>query len=338
MSQLDQKVLRYLEEAHAMESGLIRVIQAQVLMTPRGSYRSALDSHLRVTRDHARRLERRISELRRGGEPLRAIFGFAESVVAQLLALGKTPFDLVRGSGGEEKVLKNAKDTCATEALEIATYTALERLARSVGDEQTASLAASIRADEEKMLERVLREIPKLTDAVVGALAQGEHSYDLSDTGAAEAARNVVTQAREAASEASSRGARKARQIPGVAYAEGQVMGAVASEDDLAIAEYDELTAAEVIGKLGGLSQVDLAKIDSYERRKRNRSTIRSKITALRGKEPWPGYDEQSVEEIRTSLREADEGLAATVRSYERSHKNRSTVLEEAQAEKVTTP
>ena len=90
-------------------------------------------------------------------------------MIAQALALGKTPLDLLRGSGGEEKVLKNAKDACATEALEIATYTALEQLARSVGDETTARLAASIRADEEKMLERVLQEIPRLTDAVVGA-------------------------------------------------------------------------------------------------------------------------------------------------------------------------
>ena len=77
--------------------------------------------------------------------------------------------DLLRGTGGEEKVLKNAKDAAATEALEIATYTAIERLAQSVGDDATARLAQSIRADEEKMLARIMREIPALTDAVVRA-------------------------------------------------------------------------------------------------------------------------------------------------------------------------
>ena len=61
-------------------------------------------------------------------------------------------------------MLKNAKDACATEALELATYTAIERLASSVGDEETAKLAARILADEEKMMQRVLREIPKLTE------------------------------------------------------------------------------------------------------------------------------------------------------------------------------
>ena len=110
-----------------------------------------------------------------------AVVGLVETVVGQVLALGKTPFDLLRGSGGEEKVLKNAKDACATEALEIATYTALERLAKAVGDDETAKLAASILADEEKMLARVLREIPKLTDAVVGAEVKGEPSYDVAD-------------------------------------------------------------------------------------------------------------------------------------------------------------
>ena len=41
-------------------------------------------------------------------------------------------------------MLKNAKDSCAAEALEIATYTALARLARAAGDAKTERLAASI--------------------------------------------------------------------------------------------------------------------------------------------------------------------------------------------------
>src|SRR5438045_8253518 len=45
-----------------------------------------------------------------GGNPLTAGLGFVGGVLGQALAFGKTPFDLLRGSGGEEKVLKNAKD------------------------------------------------------------------------------------------------------------------------------------------------------------------------------------------------------------------------------------
>ena len=68
---------------------------------------------------------------------------------------------------------------------------------------------------------------------------------------------------------AAKRTARQARKVPGVAQAEGQIKGAVATEGDLAIARYDSLTADEITSRLPGLSQIDLAKIDSYERRGR---------------------------------------------------------------------
>src|SRR3954463_9919924 len=238
MSQSKQKVVQYLNEAHASEQALTRVLQSQIAMTPRGAYRTALETHLRETRDHAERVARRLDGLGQGSNPLMAVVGAVEAVVGQALALGKTPFDLLRGSGGEEKVLKNAKDASATEALEIATYTALERLASAVGDDETAKLAASILADEEKMLQRILREVPKLTDAVVRADIKGKPSYDITTTGGADAVREAGEATKETARKAATAGkrtARKARKVPGVAQAEGQIKGAVASEEDLAI-------------------------------------------------------------------------------------------------------
>ena len=334
MSQSEKKVVQYLNEAHATEVGLLRVLQSQIAMTPRGSYRSGLEKHLKETRDHAERVQKRLSDLGFGNNPFQAGAGAAGGVLSQVVAFAKTPLDLVRGNGGEEKVLKNAKDACATEALEIATYTALERLARSVGDTQTADLAASIRSDEQKMLDRLLGEIPKLTDAVVGAEVEGNGSYDVSKTGAADAARGAGQTAKETARSTTARakrGARQARKVPGVAQAEGQVKGAVASEEDLAIARYDQLTADEVVSKLSELSQVDLAKVDSYERKHENRTTVLNKVTSLRGDEPWPGYDELSVAEIESVLGEGDDQRAKDVRSYERAHKNRAGVLKAAE-------
>ena len=191
MNTSEKKILQYLGEAHASEQALVRVLQAQIAMTPRGAYRTALEQHLSQTRDHAARVGARLSDLGDGRNPLTSVVGAVGSALGQALAFGKTPFDLLRGSGGEEKVLKNAKDAYASEALEIATYTALERLASAVGDETTAKLAASIRADEEKMLARVLREIPKLTDAVVRAEVKGDPSFDVTTTGAADAVRST---------------------------------------------------------------------------------------------------------------------------------------------------
>jgi ferritin-like metal-binding protein YciE len=339
MSRSQQKVVQYLNEAHASEMALVRVLQSQIAMTPRGTYRTALETHLGETREHAERVAGRVDVLGHRSDPLTAVADLAQTVLAQTYALSKTPFDLVRGSGGEEKVLKNAKDACATEALEIATYTAIEHLARSVGDEQTAKLAASIRADEEKMLERIMRELPKLTAAMVGADVEDDPSYDITKTGAADAARatgKATAKAARTTGGKAKRTTRQARKVPGVAQAEGQVKGAVASQSDLAIAGYDKLTAEEIVAKLSELSQIELAKVDSYERRHQNRTTVIDRVKSLRGDEPWPGYDELTVSELQTALDKADEDRLKAARAYERAHKARAGVLNATERELAT--
>ena len=331
MSQAEQKIVQYLNEAHSAEQALVRVLQSQIAMTPRSRHRNGLESHLEQTKVHAKRLRDRLDELGAGAGPLQLGVGLVQSALEQALALSKAPFDLVRGTGGEEKVLKNAKDACASEALEVATYTAIEQLALAVDDRQTAELAASIRAQEQKMLDRVMGEIPTLAEAVVNAEVRHQPSYELSETGAADAVRSAGEAVKETArrTEASAkRSARRARKVPGVAQLEGEIKGALASEDDLPIAGYGKLSATEIVERLTGLSQIDLAKIDAYERKNDDRTTVISRIASLRTSEPWPGYDELNVSEIRAILGEReDDDLAKSVRSYERSHKHRAGIL-----------
>jgi ferritin-like metal-binding protein YciE len=162
----EQKIVQYLAEARASELALVRVLQSQLTMTPDGPYRDALEDHLAETRSHAQRISVRLRELGWAENPLLGVLGVAEVAAGQVIALAKTPLDLLRGTSVAEKVLKNAKDTCATEALEIATYTALHHLAETSGDARTSSLAADIRADELHMLDRVRTLLPGLTDEV----------------------------------------------------------------------------------------------------------------------------------------------------------------------------
>jgi ferritin-like metal-binding protein YciE len=176
MGSYEEKIVQYLEEAHATEMALVRVLQSQMAMTPDGSTRTAIEEHLEETRGHAERVRARITALgtQSRGNPLQAWLGLTEALVGQALALGKAPLDMVRGTSVAEKVLKNAKDDCATEALEIATYTAIERLASAHDDRETAELATDIIADEQRMLTRLLEEeIPQLTDAVAGVETGG---------------------------------------------------------------------------------------------------------------------------------------------------------------------
>src|SRR5580704_10069539 len=115
MNSSEKNVVQYLSEARASEDALVRVLQSQIAMTPDGSYRSALEKHLDETRGHAKKVAERLSVLDSGSNPFLAVVGFWEDLFGQALAFSKTPLDLLRGSGGEEKVLKNAKDACATE-------------------------------------------------------------------------------------------------------------------------------------------------------------------------------------------------------------------------------
>jgi ferritin-like metal-binding protein YciE len=160
-------VAHYLGEAHAMEAALVTTLQAHLTMTPGGSYRELLGRHLDETRAHQAAIEHRLAELDGGQGLIGAAIGLVETVVGQVLALGKGPVDLLRGTSVPEKLLKNAKDESATEALEIATYDAIEAVARAIGDDETAELARSHRADEERMLAALRREIPELASATL---------------------------------------------------------------------------------------------------------------------------------------------------------------------------
>ena len=94
----------------------------------------------------------------------------------------------------------------------------------------------------------------------------------------------------------------------------GRLTGALATEQDLPITDYDKQTADDIASKLNGFTQRELRMIDAYERKRENRATITDKIAKLTGDEPWSGYDEQSVDAIATALDDTDALTAREVR------------------------
>lgn len=314
MSTSEQKVVQYLDEARASELALALTLRAHIAITPRGEYRSRLDRHLGETNDHARRLQARLRELGPSRSPWHSVLGLAQSMAEQALVLAKGPVDLARGFSPEEKMLKNAKDECATEALEIATYDALEALARAVGDGETADLAASIRGDEERMLDLLRQQIPELTEAVLRSEMHGERSYNSATTvGAAETvqrarggAGEAAEQARQAAGRAGERSqaapagttngdaagaetapvAEQARAAGDVVKAQAAARPADASESDLSIADYDSLNAGVVVARLGNLSVDEIAKVDAYERSHKARISVLRVTESRLGRRP----------------------------------------------------
>jgi ferritin-like metal-binding protein YciE len=377
-TQADTKVSQYLNEAQATEQALIQTLRAHIAMTPAGSYREALEEHLTETREHSRLVQDRLGSIASGVNLARVAvwtaelgIGLAETVTGRMLAIWKAPIDLMRGRSGEEKLLKNAKDECASEALEIATYEALQRVAEAVGDEETAELARRIRADEERMLARLRQEITKLADAVVGAEVEGRPTYRIDRTGAADAARRAVRTTRRAgrrtAGAAADRVAKAGQETAGTVDAAGRETAAATDAAAAPVQGAGEQTA-RVAGAAGreaaGVTDAAAAQVEEAgeqaartartpRRRSQTESRSRSggretngrssgsssrspRASASRSRraadqEPWPGYNQQTVPEVRDALNDANQQTVSRVLEYEREHKDRTAVEQAAE-------
>jgi ferritin-like metal-binding protein YciE len=155
----DAKLVQYLNEAYSTEKELETALQADIAMTTKPAYAKRLKQHLKETKAHGKLLERRIKKLGGGKSAL-------VDVVATVAAVAKAPLHMVRGSGEQEKMLKNAKTQYSKEHEEISTYLALETFATKVGDKETAKLAREIRKDEERMAKFLEGQIKQLSAAV----------------------------------------------------------------------------------------------------------------------------------------------------------------------------
>jgi ferritin-like metal-binding protein YciE len=173
----ENKLVQYLNEAYGKEKELETALHAHIGMTTRPPYRKRLQQHLTETKRHAREVERRVKKL--GGTPQSVPIdapatvakgaGAALELASRAAAVAKGPLHAIRGTGEQEKMLKNAKSEYSDEHEEIATYTAIETLAEALGDSETAKLARAIRREEESMAGFLLKQIPTLTKAVTQA-------------------------------------------------------------------------------------------------------------------------------------------------------------------------
>jgi ferritin-like metal-binding protein YciE len=172
-----EKLIQYLNEAYGLEQRLETSLQAHIAMTAHDGYKRRLKEHLTETKRHGRDVKKRIKQLggvaatvdapgpAQVGEAAQAVLSGAQKAAA----LAQGPLHALRGTGQEEKHLKNAKTEYASEAEEIATYSSIEALAQALGDRDTQQLARVIKREEERMRSYLEKEIPRFTKAVAQA-------------------------------------------------------------------------------------------------------------------------------------------------------------------------
>lgn len=137
LSTVNEQLVKHIDEAHAMEQNVLRMLDSMISTTDDPAILRELEHHRLETEGHAERMRKRL--VAHGASP--SMVRQATGIVG---ALAKMPLDLVRG----EKAGRNARDGYATEHLEIASYELLKRIAERAGDQETAADCEAILAEE----------------------------------------------------------------------------------------------------------------------------------------------------------------------------------------------
>ena len=103
-----------------------------------------------------------------------------------------------------------------------------------------------------------------------------------------------------------------------------------ADDAGLPMPGYDKLDGRQIGARLDGLSQVELAAVEAYERSHMERPQVLDKLRYMRTNEPLPGYDGLSPAQISEALAGADAETVKAVRDYERKFAHRPQVMDEA--------
>ncbi len=141
---LHQKLIDYVEDAHAMEQNVSRMLDSMMATTDDPEITEILRHHKEETERHEQRLRERLDALGAGTSARKQ----AQTIATALM---KGAADQVRG----DQAGKNARDGFTTEHMEIAAYQLLERLAEKAGDAETAEVARQNRAEDEAMAQKI---------------------------------------------------------------------------------------------------------------------------------------------------------------------------------------
>jgi ferritin-like metal-binding protein YciE len=296
----NQKLTKYLREAYVAERERAEQLADVIGRTGRADHRVHLESHLGKEREHAARLEERLRELGFSESPLATVLSLVQGVVTEGVSLATAPLGLLRRPVSAADVLRNAEELAAGEALEAARYRALERLAQRAGDEETATLAASIREQEEAQLDLLGREIPRLADHVLGGDAAPPEHKQRPPSRPAPPRKRAQRRRPSAETSTPSRRARTRSETSGPGKAEAARIRE--SEREQETSEAREASRDPDADPAGAGAEVHVD-------------------------EPWPGYDGMSATDVAARVDREDEAVRAAVRLYESAHERRELVM-----------
>lgn len=139
-----QKLVSYIKDAHAMERNTLQMLEAMIATTDDEKIGDILRHHRDETKVQIERLEDCLDAHDENTSTVKDVAGV-------MGALFKGMGDAIRS----DKAGKNARDGFVTESLEIAAYELLERLALRANDQATAQVARQNRSEEIAMRDKI---------------------------------------------------------------------------------------------------------------------------------------------------------------------------------------
>lgn len=154
-----ERIVRYLEDAHAVEMGSISSMKDIVAEATDPQVKSLMEEHLTVTQTQADRVEARMNTL--GGKA-----NGGKSLINKIIGKGSDLANALHGH--EDKQTQDVIKSYALENFEVGMYTSLHAFANAVGDYETAQLAQTLIEEERMTAERILRVIPQVAMIAAG--------------------------------------------------------------------------------------------------------------------------------------------------------------------------
>jgi ferritin-like metal-binding protein YciE len=155
---IQEELVKYLRDAHALEGQALQLLEAGPKVAAFEPLAAVFREHLEETREHQRTVDERLSA--HGARPARFQAGALRVGALNLGTFFKAQPDTP---------VKLAGFAYAFEALEVAGYELLSRVARRAGDDETVAAAGRILAQERQAAERVAGTWDAAVDTVFSA-------------------------------------------------------------------------------------------------------------------------------------------------------------------------
>jgi len=153
-----ERLLRYLDDAHAAEVGIEDMLRTAIDHTNSVQAKSAFQEHLAVTQNQAQRLEQRLIAL--GGKVSggKGILNTIMGKVSDFVNMGHDEFD---------KSTQDIIKAYSVEHLEVGMYTSMKAYAEQLGDSETVALAERAISEEKEAAETLFPLISESAKAAI---------------------------------------------------------------------------------------------------------------------------------------------------------------------------